>query len=60
MQRPKQKAFVKVLEALGVLKFDEVLPVRTLFDPQADAEVSAVIEKTLYEKAGRIRQSPAS
>ena len=44
------KTFVKVLEALGVLKFDEVLPVRPLFDPQADAEVSAVVEKTLYEK----------
>jgi hypothetical protein len=43
------KAFVKVLEALGVLKFDETPRVRPPFNPQADAAVSANIEKTLYE-----------
>jgi hypothetical protein len=30
------KAIVKVLEALGVLKFGETPPIRPLFDPQAD------------------------
>ena len=30
------KALVKVLEALGVLKFGETPPIRPLFDPQAD------------------------
>jgi hypothetical protein len=44
------KAFVKVLEALGVLKFDETPPIRAPFDPQAEGVVSAIIEKTLYEK----------
>jgi hypothetical protein len=44
------KPIIATLEALGLLKFDEPPPVRPLFDPQADAAVSAVIEKTLYEK----------
>ena len=33
--RAEAKAFVKVLEALGVLKFDETPPIRAPFDPQA-------------------------
>jgi hypothetical protein len=41
---------VAILEALGLIKFGETPPIRPLFDPQADAAVSAVIEKTLYEK----------